>query len=81
MLPCSHHNGVLIGYLLTVVEVHQDRSIKEKEVSARYLQKLISDRVTGLKPATEYSVSVSAINSAGTGKSSERVIFQTKGGI
>lgn len=80
MLPCHHQNGLLTGYKLFVREVLTHFTSGSIIVSAGHLQTPILYKVTDLRPATVYRVSVAAMNTAATGELSPEVTFLTTGG-
>ena len=73
-MDCADRNGDITGYLIRYGEVGNAEG-------ERTLQMVLNRRtiISGLTPSTEYTVSVAAINSAGTGVYSDEVIQQTAG--
>ena len=64
-VPCLHRNGEITGY--TVVARTSGEVIKSVDVDVDGGREAT---VSGLTPNTQYSVSVAAVNSAGTGPAS-----------
>ena len=72
-VDCIHRNGEITGYTLeATTSTELDRRV-DVASSAR------EATVSGLTPFTEYTVSVAAVNSAGTGVYSSRITIRTKG--
>ena len=63
MVPCIHHNGDITGYSIQYGVVRsgsiQIMSVLESDTS--------QTTISGLRPATTYSIQVAAVNSAGIG--------------
>ena len=65
-VPCLHRNGEITGYTVVARTSGEDeRVVDVNDGNAR------SATVSGLTPNTQYTVSVTAVNSAGTGPASE----------
>ena len=61
-VPCLHRNGEITGYTVVARTSGEDnRVVNVNDGNAR------SATVSGLTPITQYTVSVAAVNSAGTG--------------
>ena len=73
-VDCIHRNGDITGYSVRYGEVGSAEGERTVEMVSNR-QATISD----LTPSTEYTVSVAAINSAGTGVYSYEVIQKTTG--
>ena len=73
-VDCIDHNGDITGYSVQYGEVEGDRVVMmvEGDMNRRAT---ISD----LTPSTEYTVSVAAVNSAGTGMYSNEIVPETEG--
>ena len=73
-VPCIHHNGEITGYIVEVTlsgMVFATENVNDG--SAR------RGTVSGLNPSTEYTVTVAAVNSAGTGPFSDGISITTAG--
>ena len=70
---CSHRNGIILGYTV-LYEVVGSGNIEYLNVSARPTVGSINE----LMPFKTYSISVAAVNSAGTGVFSTPIINQTR---
>ena len=70
---CSHRNGIILGYTVQY-EVIGSGNIQYLNVSAIFTVGSINE----LMPFMTYSISVAAINSAGTGVFSTPIINQTR---
>ena len=64
-VPCLHRNGEITGY--TVVTTISGEVVKSVDVDVDDGREAT---VSGLNPSNQYSVSVAAVNSAGTGPAS-----------
>ncbi len=64
-------NGVITGYIITATETGSGQSV------GSWTSESINFTLTSLKPYTVYSLSVSALNSAGLGPSSAPSTAQT----
>ena len=72
-MPCLHRNGEITGYTVVArTSGEDDRVVNVNDGNAR------SATVSGLTPNTEYTLSVTAVNSAGTGPASEIDIMTCK---
>ena len=71
-VDCIHHNGDITGYTVWY-GVQGSGSTQTVTVSGGGATRLIS----GLEPGTNYSVTVAAVNSAGTGVYSDPYIIMT----
>ena len=72
-VPCLHRNGEITGYTVVARTSGEDeRVVNVNDGNAR------SATVSGLTPNTEYTVSVAAVNSAGTGPATS-IVVETKG--
>ena len=72
-MPCLHRNGEITGYTVVARTSGEDeRVVNVNDGNAR------SATVSGLTPNTQYTVSVAAVNSAGTGPASEIDIMTCK---
>ena len=72
-MPCLHRNGEITGYtVVTRTSGEDERVVNVNDGNAR------SATVSGLNPNTQYSVSVTAVNSAGIGPASEIDIMTCK---
>ena len=61
-MPCLHRNGEITGYTVEArASGEADRTVNVNDGSAR------EATVSGLNPSTEYTVTVAAVNSAGSG--------------
>ena len=60
-VPCTHRNGDISGYIVMFRELDSGSVYLERRTSGTEV------KVTGLKPSTQYEISVAAINSIGTG--------------
>ena len=73
-VDCIHRNGDITGY-----------SVQYREVGSAEGERtlmMVSNRratISDLTPSTEYTVSVAAVNSAGTGMYSDEIMQQTAG--
>ena len=70
-VPCQHHNGEIIGY-----------AVEYRTNVSRGVMVMVDGQATtidDLKPLTEYSIMVAAVNSNGTGQFSEPVTIVTQG--
>ena len=73
-VDCIHHNGDITGYFVRYGEVGSAEGERTVE--------MVSNRratISDLTPSTEYTVSVAAVTSAGTGVYSDEVVQQTAG--
>ena len=73
-VPCQNRNGEITRY---VVEYNE-----QQERSQRVMIMMDAGQTTtlhNLKPLTEYSIMVAAVNSNGTGQFSQQVTIVTKG--
>ena len=73
LVNCSHRNGIILGYTVQY-EVIGSGNIQYLNVSAIFTVGSINE----LMPFTTYSISVAAVNSAGTGVFSTPIINQTR---
>ena len=72
-VPCLHRNGEITGYTVVARTSGEDeRVVNVNDGNAR------SATVSGLTPNTQYSVSVTAVNSAGIGPASEIDVMTCK---
>ena len=72
-VPCLHRNGEITGYTVVARTSGEDeRVVNVNDGNAR------SATVSGLTPSTQYTVSVAAVNGAGTGPTSEIDIMTCK---
>ena len=72
-MPCLHRNGEITGYTVVArTSGENERVVDVNDGNAR------SAIVSGLTPNTQYSVSVTAVNGAGTGPASEIDIMTCK---
>ena len=61
-VPCLDRNGVITGYIIeAIISATRIRSVNVNDGSAR------EATVTELNPSTAYTVSLQAVNSAGSG--------------
>ena len=72
MVPCIHHNGDITGYS---VQYTEGGSTQTMSVSGDSSGGMVT--ISGLSPITLYTVQVAAVNSAGTGPSSDPVMITT----
>ena len=70
-VDCIHRNGDITGYLVQYGEV------EGTEALLRVVNSQVT--ITGLTPFTQYTVSVAAVNSAGTGVYSDKLVQETAG--
>ena len=71
-VPCIHRNGDITGYSVLLMTSGEDDRIVVVD----------DDRegtISGLTPSTEYTVSVAAVNSQGTGPYSDGIVQSTNG--
>ena len=73
LVNCSHRNGIILGYTVQY-EVIGSGNIQYLNVSAIFTVGSINE----LMPFMTYSISVAAINSAGTGVFSTPILNQTR---
>ena len=73
-VDCIHRNGNITGYSVLYREI--ESAMENRTINIISLQVTI----TGLTPSTEYTVSVAAVNSAGTGVYSEDDVVQKTAG-
>ena len=72
-VPCLHRNGEITGYTVVARTSGEDeRVVDVDDGNAR------SATLSGLTPNTRYTVSVAAVNNAGTGPASEIDIMTSK---
>ena len=73
LVNCSHRNGIILGYTVQY-EVVGSGNIQYLNVSDNFTVGSINE----LMPFMTYSISVAAVNSAGTGVFSTPIINQTR---
>ena len=71
-VPCIHRNGLIIGYRIRAMTSGED----DRMETVGYVREAT---ITGLTPSTEYTVSVAAVNSQGTGPYSDGIVLSTNG--
>ena len=73
-VPCLHRNGDITGYIVEVTRSEMVvATVNVNGGSAR------EATVSGLNPSTEYTVTVAAVNSVGTGPFSDDISITTAG--
>ena len=76
-VDCIHRNGDITGYSVRYGEIGSTEGERTLQMVEGDMDRQTT--ISGLTPSTEYTVSVGAVNSAGTGVYSDEKIQQTAG--
>ena len=73
-VDCIDRNGLIIGYRIRAMTSGENDRIET-------VDDVIEATISGLSPSTEYTVSVAAVNSQGTGPYSDGMMVETAAGM
>ena len=76
-VDCIHRNGDITGYSVQYGKVGSAEGERTLQIVEGAMDRQAT--ISGLTPSTEYTVSVAADNTAGTGVYSDESVLETKG--